>query len=190
MQLGFFIIVNKEVYHLKPAIEKKQVVVSEIKERLDSATSVVVADYRGLSVEEATELRKQLREAGVDFKVLKNTLVKRACNDAGIEGLEDVLKGPTAIAFSEDAVAPSKILFDFAKSHKLLEIKGGLLEGKAVEIAQLKALAMLPSKEALLSQVAGAFAAPMQTMASLFAAPIRDLVGVVNAVKEKKEQAS
>ena len=174
---------------MKPAIEKKQVVVSEIKERLDSATSVVVADYRGLSVEEVTELRKQLREAGVDFKVLKNTLVKRACNDAGIKGLDDVLKGPTAIAFSEDAMAPSKILFDFAKSHKLLEIKGGLLEDKAVEIAQLKALADFPSKEVLLSQVAGAFAAPMQTMASLFAAPIRDLVGVVNAVK-KKEQAS
>ena len=170
---------------MKSAIEKKQVVVSEIKERLDGATSVVVAAYRGLSVEEATELRKQLREAGVDFKVLKNTLVRRACNDAGIEGLDDVLKGPTAIAFSEDAVAPSKILFDFAKSHKLLEIKGGLLEGKAVEIAQLKALADLPSKEVLLIQVAGAFAAPMQTMVSLFAAPIRDLVGVVNAVKER-----
>lgn len=175
---------------MRSTINKKKVVVSEIKKKFDSAISVVIADYRGLNVEESTELRKQLRKAGVNFKVLKNTLVKRACSDAGIKGLDDILKGPTAIAFSENAVVPSKILFDFAKKHKLLEIKGGLLEGKVVEINQLKALAELPSKEVLLSQIAGAFASPIQTVAFLFAAPIKSLFNALHAVKEKKEQAS
>ena len=175
---------------MKLVIEKKQIVVSEIKKRLSSATSVVIVDYRGLNVGEVIELRKQLKEVGVDFKVFKNTLIKRACNEAGIKGLSNVLKGPTAIAFDRDALASSKILFDFAKSHKLLEIKGGLLEGNAVETAQLKVLANLPSREVLLSQIVGIFIAPIQIMALLFAAPIRDLIGVASAVKEKKEQIS
>lgn len=172
---------------MKEVIKEKQQVVSDIKERMTEAASVVVTDYRGLNVAEVTELRSKLREEGVEYRVLKNTLVRRACADAGIEGLEDVLKGPTAIAFSSDAVAPSKVLFEFAKKHKMLEIKGGLLEGKAVGMAGLKVLAELPSKEVLLSQVAGAFNAPMQTMASLFAAPMRDLVGVISAVRDQKE---
>lgn len=172
---------------MKEVIKEKQQVVSDIKGRMEEAASVVITDYRGLNVAEVTELRSKLREEGVEYKVLKNTLVRRACADAGIEGLDDVLKGPTAIAFSSDAVAPSKVLFEFAKKHKMLEIKGGLLEGKAVELAGLKALAELPSKEVLLSQVAGAFNAPMQTMASLFAAPMRDLVGVISAVRDQKE---
>lgn len=174
---------------MKQVILEKQTVVGEIKETLTSSVSVVVTDYRGLTVAEVTELRSKLRAEGVEYKVLKNTLVRRACSDAGIEGLEEVLKGPTAIAFSKDAVAPSKVLFEFAKKHKKLEIKGGLLEGKALEVAGLKSLADLPSKEVLLGQVAGAFAAPMQKMASLFAAPIRDLVGVVSAIKDQKEGA-
>ena len=172
---------------MKEVIKEKQQVVSDIKERMEQSASVVVTDYRGLNVAEVTELRDKLRAEGVEYKVLKNTLVRRACADAGIEGLEEVLKGPTAIAFSSDAVAPSKVLFEFAKKHKMLEIKGGLLEGKSVELAGLKALADLPSKEVLLSKVAGAFNAPMQTMASLFAAPMRDLVGVLSAVRDQKE---
>ncbi|NOS30896.1 50S ribosomal protein L10, partial [Staphylococcus aureus] len=116
--------------------------------------SVVVVDYRGLTVGQVTELRKQLREAGIDFKVDKNSMSRRAAEAAGLEGLNEHLTGPNAIAFSnEDVVAPTKILNDFAKKNDKLEIKAGVIEGLLASEADIKALAELPSREGLLSML-------------------------------------
>ncbi|OUM89116.1 MAG: 50S ribosomal protein L10 [Bacillus thermozeamaize] len=159
------------------AREEKVKLVEALTEQLKNNSCVLLADYRGLTVAEMTELRKQLREAGVEFKVVKNTLTRRAAAAAEIEGLEQYLVGPTAIAFSrEDVVAPAKILTKFAKEHEELEIKGGLVEGKVVSLDEIKALADLPSREGLLSM-----------LLSVLQAPIRNFALAVKAVAEKQE---
>lgn len=148
------------------AIEKKKVIVQEIADKLSKSKTTIVADYRGLNVKQMNELRKQLREAGVEFQVLKNTLTRRACEQVGMEGLNEQLTGPTAIAFSyEDVVAPAKILHKFAKDNKDLEIKGGMVEGKIVSLDEIKALAELPSREGLLSMLLSVLQAPMRNFA-------------------------
>ncbi|OLN23116.1 50S ribosomal protein L10 [Domibacillus antri] len=159
-------------------IEKKQALVSEIADKLKNSPSTVIVDYRGLSVAQVTELRKQLREAGVEFKVYKNTMTRRAAEQAGIEGLEEFLTGPNAIAFgSEDVVAPAKILNEFAKKNEALEIKAGVLEGNFVSVEEVKALAELPSREGLLSMVL-----------SVLQAPIRNFALAAKAVADQKEE--
>ena len=135
-------------------IEQKQAVVSEIKEKLSNASSVVFFDPRGLKVSEVTELRKSLRESGSDYKVYKNTLTKRALIDSGLE-LDSYLEGPTAISFSTDELAPVKILSEFAKNHTALELKAGIVEGKVANLEQLNAYAAIPSREGLLTMLAG-----------------------------------
>lgn len=158
-------------------IEAKQQAVQDIAEKLRGSATTVVADYRGLTVSQVTELRKQLREAGIEFQVLKNTLVRRATAAAELSELDEVLSGPTAIAFSrEDAVAPAKILHDFAKKNEALEIKGGVVEGRVVDVDQIKALATLPSREGLLSM-----------LLSVLQAPMRNFALAVKAVAEKNE---
>jgi len=158
-------------------IEAKQQAVNEIAEKLRGSATTVVADYRGLNVTQVTELRKQLREAGVEFQVLKNSLVRRATAEAELSELDEVLTGPTAIAFSrEDAVAPAKILADFAKKNEALEIKGGVVEGRVVDVNQIKELAALPSREGLLSM-----------LLSVLQAPVRNFALAVKAVAEKQE---
>ncbi|MBN3523761.1 50S ribosomal protein L10 [Paenibacillus apiarius] len=158
-------------------IEAKQQAVEVIAEKLRGSATTVVADYRGLNVSQVTELRKQLREAGIEFQVLKNTLVRRATAAAELSELDEVLSGPTAIAFSrEDAVAPAKILNDFAKKNEALEIKGGVVEGRVVDVAQIKALAELPSREGLLSM-----------LLSVLQAPMRNFALAVKAVADKNE---
>jgi large subunit ribosomal protein L10 len=158
-------------------IEAKQQAVQDIAEKFRSSATTVVADYRGLTVSQVTELRKQLREAGIEFQVLKNTLVRRATAEAELSELDEVLSGPTAIAFSrEDAVAPAKILNDFAKKNEALEIKGGVVEGRVVDVDQIKALAALPSREGLLSM-----------LLSVLQAPMRNFALAVKAVAEKNE---
>lgn len=147
-------------------IESKQAAVEEVVSKLKSSTTTVVADYRGLNVSQVTELRKQLREAGIDFQVLKNTLVRRATAAAELTELDGILTGPTAIAFGgEDAVAPAKILSDFAKKNEALKIKGGVVEGRVVDIDQISALANLPSREGLLSMLLSVLQAPMRNFA-------------------------
>ena len=135
-------------------IEQKQAVVSEIKEKLNNAASVVFFDPRGLKVSEVTELRKSLRESGSDYKVYKNTLTKRALIDSGLE-LDSYLEGPTAISFSTDELAPVKILSEFAKNHEALELKAGIVEGKVANREQLNSYAAIPSREGLLTMLAG-----------------------------------
>ncbi|MNP15645.1 50S ribosomal protein L10 [compost metagenome] len=161
-------------------IQAKQESVDVVTSKLRESVTTVVADYRGLNVAQVTELRKQLREAGVEFQVLKNTLVRRATAAAELSELDEVLTGPTAIAFSaDDAIAPAKILNDFAKKNDALKLKGGVVEGRVVGVDQIKALAELPSREGLLSM-----------LLSVLQAPVRNLALAVKAVAEKEEGAS
>ena len=162
-------------------------IVKVIQGKLEAATSIVITDYRGLNVAQATALRKELRDAGVEYKVLKNTLTRLAAKEAGIEGLEDTLTGPSAIAFSTDPVAAAKVLYGFAKTCDKLEIKGGVLKGKTVTVEQLKALSELPSREVLLSMVLRSMVGPLTNFASVLNAPLRDMVCVLDAVREQKE---
>ncbi len=167
--------------------DKKQAV-AELEEKFNTSTSAVFADYRGLKVSEATDLRVGCREAGVDFKVVKNTLTKIAAENCGFSGLDQFLEGPTAIAFAdEDPVAPAKVLMEFAKKNRKLEIKGGLIEGKIVDESSIKDLADLPSREVLLSMVLRGFTGPMTGLCSVLEGPIRKLVYALQAVQDQKE---
>ena len=146
--------------------QEKQVIIDEIKAKLENAEAAVVIDYMGITVEEANSMRKQLREAGVDYRVVKNTLLTIAAKEAGAEALVPTFKGVTAIAFGgEDLIAPAQIIAKFSKENKILEIKGGLLEGKFLDQAGVIALGELPPKEVLLAQVASCFQAPIQRLA-------------------------
>ncbi|CAH1227217.1 MULTISPECIES: 50S ribosomal protein L10 [Paenibacillus] len=161
-------------------IQAKEESVAVITTKLRESATTVVVDYRGLNVAQVTELRKQLREAGIEFQVLKNTLLRRATAAAELTELDSVLTGPTAIAFSgEDAVAPAKILNDFAKKNDKLELKGGVVEGRVVGVEEVKALAELPSREGLLSM-----------LLSVLQAPVRNFALAVKAVAEKEEQGA
>ncbi len=146
--------------------EKKEKQVAEIVQKFTDSKSTILTDYRGLTVAELTELRKRLREAGIEYKVLKNTFVRRAMSEINLSDLDEHLVGPTAIAFSnEDLVAPAKIIAEFAKKHKALEIKAGVLEGQLLGLAEVKELADLPSREGLLSMLLSVLQAPMRNMA-------------------------
>ena len=135
-------------------LEQKQVVIDEIKEKFANAKSIVLFDPRGLKVSEVTELRRNLRESGSDYKVYKNTLAKRAIADSGLE-LDNYLEGPTAISFSSDELAPVKIISEFAKKHEALELKAGVVEGKVANVEELNSYAAIPSREGLLTMLAG-----------------------------------
>lgn len=135
-------------------LEQKQVVIDEIKEKFANAKSIVLFDPRGLKVSEVTELRRNLRESGSDYKVYKNTLAKRAIADSGLE-LDNYLEGPTAISFSSDELAPVKIISEFAKNHEALELKAGVVEGKVANVEELNSYAAIPSREGLLTMLAG-----------------------------------
>ncbi|MGM8216198.1 50S ribosomal protein L10 [Bacillaceae bacterium W0354] len=159
-------------------IEQKKQQVQEIADKLSNSKTTILVDYRGLNVEQVTELRKQLRDAGVDFKVYKNTMTRRATEKAGYEGLNDVLVGPTAIAFSEeDVVAPAKILGKFAKDIEALEIKGGIIEGNIATVEQIQELADLPSYEGLVSM-----------LLSVLQAPVRNFAYAAKAIADQKEE--
>ena len=154
------------------AIEMKSQLVAEYAAQFKESASLVVVDYRGLTVAEVTELRQQLRAEGVEFKVLKNNISRRAVTEAGFEGLGEAFVGPTAVAFSkEDVVAPARVLYNFA-----LELKAGLIEGSVASLEQVMELAKLPNREGLLSMLLSVLQAPMRNMAC-----------VVKAVSEQKE---
>lgn len=168
-------------------IEEKQVVIQGILEKINQSKSIVITDYRGLNVSQVTELRRKLREAGVEYKVLKNTMVRFAAKEAGIEGLDDILTGPTAVAFGlTDAVAPAKILSDFAKANDKLQIKAGVLDKKVLTADNVKALADIPSREVLLSMVLRGMQAPISGLVNVLQGNVRNLVYVLAAIQEKK----
>jgi large subunit ribosomal protein L10 len=170
---------------------EKERLVGELTERLKATETMIVADYRGLTVTEIDELRTKLLEHGARFSVVKNTLTKRAAESAGVDTLLALLEGPTAIAFLEtdgDPVAVAKALDDAAKS-EVLVIKGGLLDGAEIAADDVKRLAKLPPADTLRAQLVGALAGSLTTVVGLFAAPMRDIVGVIDArIRQLEEQ--
>ena len=159
-------------------LDAKKLAVAEIKERFESAKSAVLVDYRGLSVGEVTELRSKFRQAGVEYKVYKNNLVKIAIKDTPFEALSQDLTGPNAIAFGiNDAVIPAKIIKDFAKGHKNLELKAGVVEGSYCNLEQMIQIADLPTKEVLIGRFLGSVKAPVSNFAYFLSNLIKEKEG-------------
>ena len=173
----------------------KQAVVAQLKEQLESAKGVVLTSYKVLTVAQDTELRRELREAGVSYHVVKNTMLRIAAKEAGIEGIEEHLEGTTAFAFStEDAVAPAKVICGFIKKNKLedaevLTVKVGMVEGKVIGVDEVKALAALPSREELIAKLLGSMNAPISNTVNVLQGVIRNAVYVLDAIRSQKESA-
>jgi len=162
----------------KETVAVKAQKVEEVTEQLNKSVSAIVVDYRGLTVEQVTDLRKQLRDAGVKMEVIKNKIMVRAAEKAGYADMNDVFAGPTAVAFSEeDPVAPAKILANFAKTADALQLKGGMVEGKVATLEEIQEYATMPSREELLA-----------TIANLLQAPVRNVAYAVKAVAEKGDE--
>jgi large subunit ribosomal protein L10 len=169
----------------------KERVVAELVERLRASDTFIVADYRGLTMSEIDGVRTELLKHGARFSVVKNTLTKRAAEQAGVPSLVELLEGPTAIAFvlEGDMVAVAKTLNDTARQTKVLSLKGGLLQGQPVSAEEVQKLAALPPADVLQSQVLGAVIGPLNAIVGLFTAPLRDLVGVLDArISQLQEQ--
>ena len=168
-------------------LKAKQEQVEALSAKLNKAVAGVVVDYRGITVADDTKLRKSLREAGDEYKVVKNTLLGRALKEAGIDGLDSVLEGTTAIALSsEDYVGAAKILCEYADKSKTFEVKAGFVDGKMIDAEGVKNLAKLPSKEVLLAQVLGGLNAPITGFATVLNGTMKGLVVALNAIAEKK----
>ena len=168
-------------------LEQKKQQVAELSEKLKGAVTGVIVDYKGITVADDTKLRKSLREGGNEYKVVKNTLLGRALKEAGIDGLDSVLEGTTAIAISnEDYVGAAKILCEYAEKSKTFEVKAGFVDGKMIDAEGVKNLAKLPSKEVLLAQVLGGLNAPITGFATVLNGAMKGLVVTLNAIAEKK----
>ena len=171
-------------------VELKQPVIQEISENMKGAQSVVVVDYRGLTVAEDTQLRKTLREAGVTYKVYKNTLVRRAIEGTEFESLKDVLEGPNAFAISTtDATAPARVIAKFAKTAPKLEIRAGVVEGSFYDEAGMKAIAEIPSRDELLSRLLGSLQSPVANLARVLN-QIAEKGGAADAAVEAPAEAA
>jgi len=172
--------------------KEKEQVVAELAERLKATDTLIVADYRGLTVSEIGELRDQLVQHGARFSIVKNTLTRLAAEQAGTQDLLELVDGPTAIAFIEpegDPVATAKVLSDVSKARDVLVIRGGLLDGKPITDADVNNLSKLPPADVLRAQLVGALAGSLTTVVGLFTAPLRDLVNVIDArIKQLEEQ--
>ena len=174
---------------------EKQAAVAGLKEQLSTAKGVVLTGYKGLTVAQDMKLRAKFREAGVSYHVVKNTMLRIAANETGLEDLDPVLNGTTAIAVSaDDAVAPAKVIYDFIKENKLektevLTIKAGVVEGKIIGVDEVKALASLPSREVLIAKVLGSMQAPISGMVNVLQGTIRNMVYVLDAIRAQKESA-
>lgn len=159
--------------------QAKQTKIEEIKEKLSNAKSLVLVKYQGVTVEQDTDLRKKLREADVQYNVYKNTLVKRALKEQNIEGLDEFLEGPTSIAFGNDETTAARIISDFLKENKKMELKAGYVDGEVYDEAKIKVLATIPSKEVLVAKFLGSIKSPLSNLAYL-----------LNAIAEKKGEGS
>jgi large subunit ribosomal protein L10 len=171
--------------------EQKAEQVELLTEKLKSAKVAVLTDYRGLTVAQIQDLRGKLRGGDVEYRVVKNTLVRRAAEAAGVKALESELQGPVAIAFGyEDLSAPSKLLNEWVRATRLkLDIKGGLVEGRVFSPDQVKQLADLPSREALIAQLMGTMQSPVGQLVGIMQTPVQQLIGVLDAYKTKLEAA-
>lgn len=171
-------------------LNKKKEIVTQLHEDLKKSKIVIVTDFKGLDVAAVTKLRSQLTKENIDYRVIKNTLLRRASENTSVAVLNDLFKGPSAVAISyDDPVSPAKILTKFAEENKKLEIKGGVMDGKIIDINGIKALSSLPSREVLLSQLLSAMNAVPTGIVQLLAAVPRNMMNVLNAIKEKKEAA-
>ena len=165
----------------------KTSVVEGVKEKMQAAQSMVLIDYRGLTVAEVTDLRNRCRKEGVEYAVIKNTMIRKAAEELGIEGLDPMLHGPTAVAFGmTDAVAPAKNLVNFIKDVKKTEIKCGVMEGKVLDVKGVEALAELPPKEVLIAKMMGSLNAPITNFVGVLSATLRSLVYAIEAVRKQK----
>lgn len=173
-------------------LDIKKQAVADMVEKLKKAQSGILVDYRGLTVSEDTDLRNKLREAGVEYKVVKNTLTRFAANEVGFEELDPVLNGPTSLALSyEDPVAPAKIIAEFAKGNEKLEIKSGFLDGKVISLDEIKQLASTPSKDVLLAKLLGSLNSPVSSLARVLQAIVDKGVEFADMDKpEVKEEAA
>ena len=171
--------------------EEKQELIDDYVENLQKSQARIITDYRGLSVSDITRLRRELREAGCRYMVMKNTLLRRALDQSGVSMPEEYVQGPTAIAFCmDDPVAPAKVLDRFAKGAEALAIRGGSLGASTLDSKAISALAALPPQEVLLAQLLGAVQGPATTLVGLLNAPMRNLVGVLQARSEQQAEAT
>ena len=170
--------------------EAKRRTVDELREQLSRSSTLIVSEYRGLTVKEIAEIRRSLRKQDVTYKVVKNRLLKIAASDTRGSALDELLVGPTAIAFGTDAAGTAKAVIDAMRPFKQVRITGGMLGDRAIDAASVTRLATLPPREVLLSQLAGAFAAPMATTAGLFDAPLRDVAGLIAALADQRSAAA
>lgn len=170
-------------------LEAKKAQVVELVDVLKNATTGVLVDYRGLTVEEDTKLRNDLRAAGVKYFVVKNTLLRLAANQTGLEDLDSILHGPTALAVSEDAVAPAKVLADFAKENDTLEIKSGFMDGKVLSLDEINTLAKTPSKETLIAKMMGSLNSPISGLARLLSTIADGGVEIADLIAKKAGEA-
>ena len=167
--------------------EAKKVVVEDIKERIQNAKSVVLVKFNGLTVSEDTELRREFRKNNVEYKVLKNTLIKRAFNDLGITDFDEDLNGPTSVAFGADETGASKVIVEAAKKYQdKVSVKSAFVDGGKVDVAGVQALASMPSKEELIAKMLGSLQAPISNFVGVLSAMPRSLVIALNAIAEQK----
>jgi large subunit ribosomal protein L10 len=169
--------------------EAKQAAVADLRQQLASSRTLIVSEYRGLTVREIGEIRRSLRKQDVTYRVVKNRLLKIAAADTVGAALDPLLTGPTAIAFGTDEGATAKAVMDTMRPYKQVKITGAVLGDRAIDAAGVTRLASLPSRDTLLAQLAGAFAAPLATTAGLFDAPLRDVVGLISALEAKQAAA-
>lgn len=162
-------------------LEQKQQMVGELADKIKNSTSGVLVNYCGITVEKDTALRRKLREAGVDYTVIKNTYIRKACEIAGLEGLDNVLEGMTAFAVSDDPVAPAKILCEFAKENENFQIKAGFIDGRAIDVAEIKSLSEIPSKEGLICKILGSLQSSLYGLAYVLQGKIDKEGGVTEA---------
>jgi large subunit ribosomal protein L10 len=169
--------------------EAKEQAVAELREQLAGSRTLIVSEYRGLTVREIADIRRSLRKQDVSYRVVKNRLLKIAAADTIGEALDPLLVGPTAIAFGNDEGATAKAVIDTMRPYKQVKITGAVLGDRAIDANEVTRLASLPSREVLLSQIAGAFTAPLATTAGLFDAPLRDVAGLVQALADQRAAA-
>ena len=169
---------------------EKATIVAELTSKLQSAQSVYVTDFAGLNVAQVSDLRRKLRKAGVEYVVIKNTLARRALSGASVTGLDEHLKGNTALALGKDAGASAKVLADFAKEHQKPSVKGGVVDGRAVTPAQIKRMAALPPREVLLAELGAAMQAPMAGFLGALQALLSNFAGALEALKTQREGAA
>ncbi len=169
--------------------EAKRRIVDELRQQLGQSPTLIVSEYRGLTVREIAEIRRSLRKQEVTYRVVKNRLMKIAAAESRGSALDPLLVGPTAIAFGTDETKTAKAVIDTMRPYKQVRITGGLLGERSIDADGVSRLAALPSREVLLAQIAGAFASPMATTAGLFDAPLRDVAGLVTALADRRAAA-